>query len=82
MYISGLSEMEAVLGDDEKLIGDIIAAARELHPRFIAVAGTPIPTMTGFDFAAVAEVIQRRTGIPSFGFPTSRPRRCLRSRWK
>lgn len=71
VYISGLSEMEAVLGDDEKLIGDIIAAARELHPRFIAVAGTPIPTMTGFDFAAVAEVIQRRTGIPAFGFPTT-----------
>ena len=71
VYISGLSEMEAVLGDDEKLIGDIIAAARELHPRFIAVAGTPIPTMTGFDFAAVAEVIERRTGIPAFGFPTT-----------
>lgn len=71
VYISGLSEMEAVLGDDEKLIGDIVAAARELHPRFIAVAGTPIPTMTGFDFAAVAEVIQRRTGIPAFGFPTT-----------
>lgn len=71
VYISGLSEMEAIMGDDEKLIGDIVAAAENLHPRFIAVAGTPIPTMTGFDFHAVAELIEERTGIPSFGFPTT-----------
>jgi hypothetical protein len=71
VYISGLSEMEAIMGDDEKLIGDIVAAAEDLHPRFIAVAGTPIPTMTGFDFEAVAAVIAERTGIPAFGFPTT-----------
>ena len=71
VYISGLSEMEAILGDDEKLIGDIEAAARDLHPKFIAVAGTPIPTMTGFDFEAVAALIEERTGIPALGFPTT-----------
>ena len=71
VYISGISEMEAIMGDDEKLIGDICDAAEELHPKFIAIAGTPIPTMTGFDFEAVAEVIEKRTGIPTFGFPTT-----------
>ena len=71
VYISGLSEMEAILGDDEKLIADIAAAAEDLKPRFIAVAGTPIPTMTGFDFHAVADLIEMRTGIPAFGFPTT-----------
>ena len=71
VYISGLSEMEAILGDDEKLIGDIVAAAEDLKPKFIAVAGTPIPAMTGFDFTAVAELIEQRTGIPAFGFPTT-----------
>lgn len=71
VYISGLSEMEAIMGDDEKLIGDIAAAAADLRPRFIAMGGTPIPAMTGFDYAAVAEVIQQRTGIPTFGFPTT-----------
>lgn len=71
VYISGLAEMEAIMGDDEKLIGDIVAAAESLHPRFIAVAGTPIPAMTGFDYAAVAAVLEDRTGIPAFGFPTT-----------
>ena len=71
VYISGISEMEAIMGDDEKLISDIADAAEVLKPAFIAIAGTPIPTMTGFDFEAVASVIEQRTGIPSFGFPTT-----------
>ena len=71
VYISGISEMEAIMGDDEKLISDIVDAAAVLKPAFIAIAGTPIPTMTGFDFEAVASVIESRTGIPSFGFPTT-----------
>jgi len=71
VYISGLSEMEAVMGDDEKLISDIVTAAEELRPRFIAIAGTPIPAMTGFDFEAVARIIEERTGIPTMGFSTT-----------
>lgn len=71
VYISGLSEMEAIMGDDEKLIGDIVDAAKELKPEFIAVAGTPIPTMTGFDFDSIAWMIEQETGIPAFGFKTT-----------
>ena len=71
VYISAISELEAVMGDDEKLIGDICAAAQDLKPKFIAIAGTPIPTMIGFDFDAVASLIEQRTGIPAFGFPTT-----------
>ncbi|MBQ4302082.1 MAG: oxidoreductase, partial [Oscillospiraceae bacterium] len=41
VYISGLSEMEAIMGDDEKLVSDIVRDARELKPNFIAIAGTP-----------------------------------------
>ncbi len=71
VYISGLSEMEAIMGDDEKLIGDIVEAAENLQPKFIAIAGTPIPAMTGFDYTAVAELVEDRTGIPTFGFATT-----------
>lgn len=71
VYISGLSEMEAIMGDDEKLIGDIVDAAKNLQPKFIAIVGTPIPAMTGFDFTAVAELVEERTGIPAFGFATT-----------
>lgn len=71
IYISGLSEIEAIMGDDEKFIGDVCDAAEELHPKFIAIAGSPISAMTGFDYEAVAEVIEHRTGIPSLGFATT-----------
>ena len=70
VYISGLSEMEAIMGDDEKLILDIITAANELKPKFIALAGTPIPMMTGFDYTAAANIIEARLGIPALGFST------------
>ncbi|MGI6256124.1 MAG: nitrogenase component 1 [Acutalibacter sp.] len=71
VYISGLSEMEAVMGDDGKLIDDIVQAAKELSPKFIALAGTPIPMMIGTDYKAVAAVIEKKIGIPSFGFATN-----------
>lgn len=71
VYISALTETEAIMGDDEKLISDIVGAAKELSPKFIAVAGSPIPMMTGTDFEAVALVIEKRTGIPAFGFSTN-----------
>ena len=71
VYISALTEMEAIMGDDEKLIHDIAEAAEDLKPAFIAIAGTPIPAMTGFDYDSVAYLIEQRTGIPTFGFATT-----------
>jgi nitrogenase molybdenum-cofactor synthesis protein NifE len=71
VFISALTEMEAVMGDDNKLVDDIVRAAGELHPGFIALCGTPIPMMTGFDFDAVARLVEEKTGIPTFGIPTN-----------
>ena len=34
VFISALSETEAMLGDESKMIGDITQAAKELQPRF------------------------------------------------
>ncbi len=71
VFISGLSEMEAIMGDDQKLVDDIVKAAKDLKPRFIAIAGTPIPMITGCDIAANARVIEAETGIPTFGIDTN-----------
>ena len=70
VFISGLTEKDAIFGNDEKIISDTVRAAEELNPRFIAVAGTPIPYMTGCDFNAIAFEIENRCGIPTFGFET------------
>ena len=71
VYISALSEMEAVMGDDEKLVGDIVETALALRPNFIAIAGTPIPMVIGTDFAAVAAMVEQRSGIPAMGLNTN-----------
>ncbi len=71
VYISGLTEIEAIMGDDGRLIGDITSAATELHPKFIAIVGTTIPAMTGFDADATARVVESRTGIKTYGFKTT-----------
>jgi len=71
VYVSAITEMEAIMGDEEKFIGDVCTAAADMKPKFIAICGTPIPTMIGFDFEAVARVIEARTGIMTFGFATT-----------
>ncbi|MBP5493137.1 MAG: oxidoreductase [Clostridiales bacterium] len=71
LFVSAISEIEAIMGDDNKLISDIVIEAQKFHPRFIAIAGTPIPAMTGFDAESVAMQIESETGIPSFGFSTT-----------
>lgn len=71
IYISGLTETDAIMGNDRKFIDDIEHAARELHPKFIALAGSPIPFMNGTDFPAIARVIETETGIPTFSVPTN-----------
>ena len=67
VYITGLSEIEAIMGDDQKLVDDIVDAAKKLKPKFIAIAGTPIPMITGCDIEANARVIESETKIPTFG---------------
>ena len=71
VFISGLSEIDAIMGNDEKFIGDIVRAAKDLSPRFIALVRSPIPMMIGTDFDAIREIIERETGIPTFYFPTN-----------
>ena len=71
IYISAVSEMEAIMGDDEKLITDILETAEELKPKFIAIVGAPIPYMTGTDFQAIANIVEDKAGLFCFGFQTN-----------
>ena len=70
MYVSGLDEITAVMGDDDVLIRDVVAAARDLNPRFITICGASIPHIIAFDFRGVAYLIERECGIPVLPVPT------------
>lgn len=71
IYISALTETDAIFGDDDKLISDITSTALELSPRFVAVCGSPMAMLIGTDFQAIAAAVEKNTGIPSFGFHTN-----------
>ncbi len=71
IYISGLSNTDAIMGDDEKLIREVEEASEELHPAFIALTSSPVPYMNGTDFPAIARLISCDTGIPAFFVPSN-----------
>ena len=71
MFISGLTEKDAVMGNDDKLINDLIISANELKPEFIALCASPLPAMIGTDLEAIAYAVESETGIPSFSVKTN-----------
>jgi nitrogenase molybdenum-iron protein alpha/beta subunit len=71
IYISGLNDLDAVMGNDDKLIEDITVAAEQTNPRFIALANSPIPYLNGTDFEGIARVLEADTGLPVFYIPTN-----------
>ena len=71
IYISALTELDAILGNDEKFISDVVSAAHDQKPLFIAVCGSPMPMMTGVDFDAAAAEIERRSGIRTLAMHTN-----------
>lgn len=71
IFCSGLREIDAVLGNDEKLIQKMIHAANDLNPDVMALVGSPVPMVIGSDLVGVAAELEERTGIPSLGFDTT-----------
>ena len=71
IFCSGLREIDAVLGDDEKLIRKMIRAAEDIRPDILALIGSPVPMVIGADLAGIARELEERTGIVSMGFNTT-----------
>ena len=68
VFTSGLTEIDAVMGNDDVLIDKALKAAEVLHPNFIAYVGSSVPMIVGTDFTGIARETEERSGIPSFGF--------------
>lgn len=71
IYITGLTEIDAIMGNDKKAVEDVSDAAKRLKPGFITICGSPIPYLNGTDYNAIASMIEKRTGIPAFAVHTN-----------
>ena len=71
VFCSGLREIDAVMGNDEKLLENLICAGNDIDPSVYAVIGSPVPMVIGADMKGIAHELEERTGVPSFGFDTN-----------
>ncbi|WP_276620498.1 nitrogenase component 1 [Syntrophomonas wolfei] len=71
IFSSGLREIEAVLGDDERLINRIMEAVERMPRNFVALLGSPAPAVIGVDMQALARILKARSGLPVLSFDTT-----------
>ena len=71
LFISALTEYDAILGRDDKLIHDIETSAKEFHPAFICILPSQIAHLIATDLPAISRIIERDTHIPTFTLPTN-----------
>ena len=71
IFLSGLTDTDAIMGNDKKLIDDILEAAKELKPKFVAITNSPIPYLNGTDFDGICRKIENELGIPAFYIPSN-----------
>ena len=71
IFLSGLTQLDAITGNDQKLVEDIASAAGEFGPAFIAIANSPVPWLIATDFGAVCRKVKELTFISTFHVETN-----------
>lgn len=71
LFSTALRNIDAILGNDEKIVANICKAASSIDTEMLAVVGTPVPAIIGMDTEGIASEIEFRTGKPCFGFNSS-----------
>ncbi len=70
-FCSELRIIDAIQGNDEKVIKQTVEVAQNIKPDFIAMLGSPVPAIIGTDMAGLAREIETQSGYPTLGFSTT-----------
>lgn len=70
-YCAALRERDIVLGFDQKLAGKIEKTYQVMGGDFVALVGTPVPTIVATDYRGLCRALERRTGAPAIGIGTT-----------
>ena len=62
--------LEAVLGDEERIIEQTAEGVHELGVSCVALLGTPVPAVTGMNLPGIACDVEERAGVPVLGIET------------
>ncbi len=71
VYSAGLRDIDAILGRDDKLLEKLKDAADTVDADFIALVGTPVPSVIATDYDAVCRLAEKNYGIPAMYIDTT-----------
>lgn len=71
LYISALTEKDAILGNDKRFIDDVTETALLQKPKFIALLPAQMPAMLAVDMKGIAKIIEKNTRIKTFALSTT-----------
>ena len=71
VFSAGLRDMDAIMGEDERLAGKIADAAKKISANFIALVGTPVPAVIGTDYIALKHMVEKKTGLTVLAVDTN-----------
>ncbi|MEE3419947.1 MAG: hypothetical protein VZR02_02415 [Lachnospiraceae bacterium] len=71
IFSAGLRDMDAIFGRDDRLLKKTGAVINEIHPRFLALIGSPVPSVIGTDFRGLRRMAENRFGVPVITVPVT-----------
>ena len=69
-FSAQLHTLEAVLGDEERIVEQTADGVHELGVSCAALLGTPVPAVTGMNLPGIACDVVARAGVPALGIET------------
>ena len=69
-FSAQLRTLEAVLGDEERIVEQTADDVHELGVSCAALLGTPVPAVTGMNLPGIACDVEARAGVPALGIET------------
>ena len=69
-FSAQLRTLEAVLGDEERIVEQTADGVHELGVSCAALLGTPVPAVTGMNLPGIACDVEERAGMPALGIET------------
>ncbi len=70
VFSAGLRDMDAIMGRDELLVRKLEKVAQRIDAGFIALIGTPVPSVIGTDYHALRRMTGRKVKLPILAIDT------------
>lgn len=71
IFSAGLRDMDAILGRDHLMIEKIMKIIDDFDLHFIALIGTPVPSVIGTDYRGLKRILEKKTNLPVLSIDTN-----------